>query len=90
MVEIFNSIFEAVSVLSQQILMQSENVSKALSSFELMKTEDVMNEMRTEDAFNKIIRAKVESPESLDDEHDSGNEARELKPLSAKKGKAGK
>lgn len=85
MVEIFNSIFEAVSNLAQEILLQSEDITKVLSNFEMMKTQDVVNEMRTEEAFMKMNKTRIDSHFSEDDEFDSGNEAREIKPAVQKK-----
>ena len=90
LIEIFHLILESVSALASQIQLQGDLVSKALSSFEFMKTEDMMNEMRTEDAFNKLVRVRAESPSSQEEEFDSGNELREIKPVSSKKGKMGK
>jgi len=85
MVEIFNSIFEAVSNLAQEISLQSEDITRVLSTFEMMKTQDVVNEMRTEEAFLKMNKARIDSHYSEDDEFDSGNEAREIKPVVQKK-----
>ena len=85
MVEIFNSIFEAVSNLAQEISLQSEDITRVLSTFEMMKTQDVVNEMRTEEAFMKMNKARIDSHYSEDDEFDSGNEAREIKPVVQKK-----
>lgn len=85
MVEIFNSIFEAVSSLAQEIKLQSTDISRVLSTFEMMKTQDVVNEMRVEEAFVKMNRPRMESHFSEDDEFESGNEAREIKTAVQKK-----
>lgn len=85
LLEIFENIFVRLKEVVEPIRQHCDGSKIAMQTYGQMKTSEIVAEMSTDEALTKLVRIRLESFCSIEDEAESGHENKEVKGKIGKK-----